>query len=110
MIRRYESLLILLIMCVSVKRSKKTQQQKNDIKIPIIAAVGAFIMFVLAVVVLLVCRAWRKKLSQGNRTEINKTDENPTYGTYSRGCEEDGVYGDGDKVYVNDANDYYASE
>ena len=82
MIRRYESLLILLIMCVSVKRSKKTQQQKNDIKIPIIAAVGAFIMFVLAVVVLLVCRARRKKLSERNRAEIKKTDKSPTYGTY----------------------------
>ena len=52
---------ILLIMCVSVNtidfRSKKTQQQINDIKIPIIAAVNVLIVLVLAVVVLLVCRA-----------------------------------------------------
>ena len=65
-------------------------------------------MRTIFVVVLLVFRAWRKKLSGGKRTEIKKTDENPTYGTYSRGCEEDGVYGDGDRVYVTDTNDYYA--
>ena len=48
-------------MCVSVNtidfRSKKTEQQINDIKIPMIAAVNALIVLVLAVVVLLVCRA-----------------------------------------------------
>ena len=87
-----------------------TATNKTNVSVPIIAAVSAFLALVIAVVVLLVCRAWRKKLSEGKRTDIKKTDENPTYGTYSRGCEEDGEYGDGDKVYVTDANDYYASD
>ena len=49
-------------------------------------------------------------MRQGQVKENYGTDENHTYGTYSRGWEEDGVYGDGDKVYVTDTNDYYASE
>ena len=75
--------------------------------LPIIAAVGGIILLVLAVAVLLV---WRKKMRQRHVTETIDTDENHTYGTYSRGWEEDGVYGDGDKVYVTDKNDYYAIE
>ena len=31
------------------------------------------------------------------------------YGTYSRGENGDGEYGDGDRVYVQDSNDYYGS-
>ena len=32
---------------------------------------------------------------------------NPVYGTYSRGWYEEGEYGDGDKVYVEDTNENY---
>ena len=31
------------------------------------------------------------------------------YGTYSRGEGGEGEYGDGDRVYVQDSNDYYGS-
>ena len=37
-----------------------------------------------------------------------KTDENQTYGTYSRGSDGEGEYRDGDRAYATDANDYYA--
>ena len=35
------------------------------------------------------------------------TDRNPVYGTYSRGWEEDGEYGDGDVVEITDNNPVY---
>ena len=34
-------------------------------------------------------------------------DENHVYGTYSRGWEEEGEYGDGDVVEITDTNHYY---
>ena len=47
------------------------------------------------------CRA----LSQ----DFEKEDINDTYGTYARGWDGEGEYGDGDKVYVTDSNTYYDS-
>ena len=38
-----------------------------------------------------------------------KEDINDTYGTYARGWDGEGEYGDGDKVYVTDSNTYYDS-
>ena len=71
--------------------------------LPIIAGVGS-IMLLVAVVALAV---WKKKRGNG-ATEVIKTEENDVYGTYSRGPGGEGDYGDGDKVYVTDYNDYYA--
>ena len=50
------------------------------------------------------CRLKKKR----SRKNISKTDENEDYGTYSRGWDGEGDYGDGDKVYVTDTNVYYA--
>ena len=38
-----------------------------------------------------------------------KRDVNDIYGTYARGEDGEGDYGDGDKVYVSDSNTYYGS-
>ena len=66
-------------------------------------------IIVLVSVVALVM--WKRKKGNGTKDTKNiSTDENHTYGTYSRGWEEDGEYGDGDRVYVTDRNDYYASD
>ena len=44
------------------------------------------------------------------RREWWKVDTNEeVYGTYGRGEEEDGEYGDGDVMEVEDTNDYYYS-
>ena len=40
---------------------------------------------------------------------LEKRDVNDIYGTYARGWDGEGEYGDGDKVYVSDANTYYGS-
>ena len=42
------------------------------------------------------------------RRNSMKEDKNNVYGTYARGWGK-GDYGDGDKVYVEDANVYYGS-
>ena len=49
---------------------------------------------------------YRLKKKRGQE-DISKTDENVVYGTYSRGWEGEGDYGDGDTVYVTDTNDFY---
>ena len=43
------------------------------------------------------------------RRNSMKVDKNDIYGTYARGWDGEGEYGDGDKVYVSDANTYYSS-
>ena len=37
-----------------------------------------------------------------------KEDKNEFYGTYSRDSDDEGEYGDGDRVYVMDNNEYYS--
>merc|ERR1712013_623183 len=64
---------------------ENTATNKADVEIPIIAgAVCAIILLVLAVVVLLVCRK-KKRIRNESETNKTETDENHTYGTYSRG-------------------------
>ena len=42
--------------------------------------------------------------------KMEKRDVNDVYGTYARGWDGEGEYGDGDKVYVSDNNENYSSE
>ena len=77
----------------------------NKIEVlPIIAGVGSIILLVAVGALVM----WKKKRGNGP-IEVIKTEENDVYGTYSRGPGGEGDYGDGDKVYVTDSNDYYAS-
>ena len=39
--------------------------------------------------------------------DLEKKDVNDIYGTYARGYDGEGEYGDGDKVYVTDTNSEY---
>ena len=50
-----------------------------------------------------------KKRCCPKRENSMKEDKNDTYGTYARGWDGEGDYGDGDKVYMSDANVYYGS-
>ena len=62
---------------------------------------------IAAIVVVIIC--WRKKTKSkvpGRRS----VDANPIYGTYSRGWDGEGEYGDGDKVYVTDTSPYYGTD
>ena len=72
--------------------------------IPIIHGVAA-VTFLASIPALVIIICWvKKKCRKGPRKEKENTDENHTYGTYSRGW-----YGDGDNVYVTDTTDYCAS-
>ena len=44
-----------------------------------------------------------------DRGKIEKEEVNDVYGTYARGADGEGDYGDGDKVYISDSNVYYGS-
>ena len=79
----------------------------EEVKVYLIIAGVSSLILIVAVVALVV---WKKKKGNSAKGANNfNTDENHTYGTYSRGWEDGGEYGDGDKVYVKDSNDYYAS-
>ena len=41
--------------------------------------------------------------------DLEKRDVNDIYGTYARGWDGEGEYGDGDKVYVSNSNPEYQS-
>ena len=69
----------------------------------VIVAISITILLViiaLVTVVILRKRSWYEKPV--------KIEENDIYGVYSRAWGGEGEYGDGDKVYVTDNNDYYA--
>ena len=79
-------------------------------QIPIIAGIqfGSTLLVAVAAVVGIICWKKRRDTRVSSENKMN-TDENDTYGTYSRGWDGEGDYGDGDKVYVTDTNDYYAA-
>ena len=58
-------------------------------------------MGVLLILILLVVMARRAR-------DWLMVEENSDYGTYSRGYDGEGEYGDGDVQEVIDTNDYYA--
>ena len=64
---------------------------------------------VLLIVVILAIVMWKKRSfekAEARRMEENK-DLNPVYGTYSRGGDGEGDYGDGDVVEMSDRNSMY---
>ena len=65
-------------------------------------------MGLLLIVALGCCLKKKRDQEKNAKPTPTDTDENPIYGTYSRGLDGEGDYGDGDKVYVTDTNDYYA--
>ena len=76
----------------------------------VIVGVVASVLVVVVAVVLLIAICWKMKKCRGEpKKEKENTDENDTYGTYSRGWDGEGEYGDGDKVYVTDTNGEYDS-
>ena len=64
--------------------------------------------FALAVIVASVI-CWKKNNNKRNVPDRRSVELNPIYGTYSRGWDGEGDYGEGDKVYVIDNNDYYTA-
>ena len=86
-----------------VDESPKNQGDTIGV-LPITAGVVSIILLVVVVALVM----WKKKRGNGP-IEVIKTEENDVYGIYSRGPGGEGDYGDGDKVYVTDSNDYYAS-
>ena len=80
----------------------------DESEIPIIASVAATVILVVIIVGVICWTTTRKKKRKGKKSSTGEnTEENHIYGTYSRGWYEEGEYGDGDKVYVTDTNDYY---
>ena len=67
---------------------------------------GGSVMFILLLTTGILCYKKSRKANDATNENMD-TDENHVYGTYSRGWEENGVYGDGDTVEVTDNNPMY---
>ena len=70
--------------------------------------VGIVIPFALLVVITILTIVCLKRRCCMKPTPM-KEEVNDTYGTYAMGWDGEGEYGDGDKVFVTDTNDYYAA-
>ena len=66
---------------------------------------GLLVITIVSVFAIVLIRKRKKKTPRENYD----TDENHTYGTYARGWDGEGDYGDGDVVEVVDNNDYYGT-
>ena len=75
---------------------------------PVVAATGSAIgcLIIIVVVVIMIFKK-RNDKKRKEWIETLHTDENRTYGTYARGWDGEGEYGDGDRVYAEDKNVYY---
>ena len=91
--------------CSTTDRTLNSRGRKNH-KIAI--GVGSTTVGLLLIVALGCCLKKKRDQEKNAKPTPTDTDENPIYGTYSRGLDGEGDYGDGDKVYVTDTNDYYA--
>jgi hypothetical protein len=68
------------------------------------------LIIVLVIVVLIILRKKNRqeRSEQGGNKDTDDLDrENPLYGTYSRGPDGEGDYGDGDTMEMRDNNPYY---
>ena len=81
------------------------KEEDNNITLIAVAvgAGGTFLAFLIAFAVCIFC----KRKTKGSKEEVCHTDENHTYGTYARGWDGEGEYGDGDVVEVVDNNELY---
>ena len=80
--------------------------QDNANHILVIVLAFALALVVVIIILIIVCL----KIRCCKRPTPMKEDVNDLYGTYAKGWDDDdseGEYGDGDKVYVTDTNDYY---
>ena len=84
-------------------------RNNSDETIPMIVGIAASVLVAITAVVCIICLKKKRKRSEAQNTEKD-TDGNPVYGTYSRGWNGEGDYGDGDRVYVSDTNEYYAAD
>ena len=78
---------------------------ENQMKLALVIAIGSAFAIIL-VTVIIVCYRGRKKMM---KTKIVKTDNNDTYGTYARGWDGEGDYGDGDQIEMTDHNPVYGT-
>ena len=84
-------------------------RNSSDETIPMIVGIAVSVLVAIAAVFCIICLKKKRKRSEAQNTEKD-TDGNPVYGTYSRGWNGEGYYGDGDRVYVSDTNEYYAAD
>ena len=85
---------------------EKEENLMQSVIIPSAAGGGSLLVVIIVSVFAIVLIRKRKKKTPRENYE---TDENHTYGTYSRGWDGEGDHDDGDVVEVVDNNDYYGT-
>ena len=86
-----------------VPESPKEEDNTNTLIAATAGAGGTFLVLLIVTAVCIFC----KRKTKGPKQEECHTDENHTYGTYARGWDGEGEYGDGDVVEVVDDNELY---
>lgn len=85
-------------------KTNLTDEEAQPSILPFISIGIGLLLAILVVAILF----WRRMKANGMKVETTyNIDENHVYGTYSRGWEEEGEYGDGDVVEITDTNHYY---
>ena len=75
-----------------------------------VAAVAIAAGLLTTATLVTICVVYKRKAAAKDIANLNHDrDFNPVYGTYSRGWDEDGEYGDGDVVEVTDDNPVYGT-
>ena len=91
---------------ITTNSSNGTESESGSLEI-IAGGVSAAVLVLVPAVVGIVF--WMKRRGNPSTTK-ESSEENHMYGTYSRGWDGEGDYGDGDNVYVTDTNsEYYAT-
>ena len=90
--------------------SKSIDNESSEkAQVEVITLIVAFAVLTTTVVLIASFICWQRRQSKKSNPHQVQSDQNHTYGTYARGPEGEGEYGDGDKVYVTDNNFYYGT-
>ena len=84
---------------------EKCLESKEENSIILGSAVASGLVLIILGIV-----CYKRRANAQGVAKVNlDTDRNPVYGTYSKGWEDDGEYGDGDVVELTDNNPMYGN-
>ena len=93
----------------SMESKSIDNESSEKAQVEVITLIVAFAVLTTTVVLIASFICWQRHQSKKSSPHQVQSDQNHTYGTYARGPDGEGEYGDGDKVYVTDNNFYYGT-
>ena len=93
----------------SMESKSIDDEPSEKAQVEVITLIVAFSVLTTTIVLIASFICWQRHQSKKSDPHQVQSDQNHTYGTYARGPDGEGEYGDGDKVYVTDNNFYYGT-